>query len=161
MLRVHVIAVGLMRGAAERDLVDGYADRCRRTGRSVGFEGPFMREMPESKARTVPERKAQEAAALIAALPDGAVSIRLDERGDMPSSVAFADLIRELRDAGQRDLVFLIGGPDGLGEDIAARAPRALSFGRMTMPHLIMRVLIVEQLYRAVTLLSGHPYHRP
>jgi 23S rRNA (pseudouridine1915-N3)-methyltransferase len=159
-MRIHVIAIGRLKAGAERELVERYAGRFAAAGRTLGLTGPLLRELPESQARTGPERKGQEAAALLAAIPDAALAIRLDERGAMLSSPAFADLIAKPRDAGQRDLAFLIGGADGLGDEVAGRAPQAFCFGRMTLPHQIARVLLLEQLYRAATMLSGHPYHR-
>jgi 23S rRNA (pseudouridine1915-N3)-methyltransferase len=159
-LRIHVVAVGRPKAGPERELADRYAGRFTAAGKALGLSGPMVREIAESKARSAPERKAQEAAVILAALPEGASAVRLDECGELISSAAFADMIRQLRDAGQRDLAFVIGGADGIGDEVATRAPKAIAIGRMTIPHQIARVLLLEQLYRAATLLSGHPYHR-
>jgi 23S rRNA (pseudouridine1915-N3)-methyltransferase len=159
-VKVHVVAVGRLKAGPERDLADRYASRFTAGAKALGLSGPSIREIAESQARSTAERKAQEAALIAAALHDGVVALRLDERGDAVTSADFADLIRKLRDGGTRDLAFVIGGPDGLSDDLSARAPKAFCFGRMTMPHQIARVLLLEQLYRAATLLSGHPYHR-
>ncbi|MGL4242471.1 MAG: 23S rRNA (pseudouridine(1915)-N(3))-methyltransferase RlmH [Beijerinckiaceae bacterium] len=159
-MKVHVAAVGRLKAGPERELADRYASRFTVSAKSLGLTGPDIREIAESQARSAAERKTQEAAAILAALPDGCHAVRLDERGEAISSAAFAEMIRKLRDAGQRDLVFIIGGADGIGDNVTARAARAISFGGMTVPHQIARVLLLEQLYRAATLLSGHPYHR-
>lgn len=106
------------------------------------------------------ERKTQEAAAILQAIPPEATTLRFDERGDPVTSADFAAMIAKARDSGVRELAVIIGGADGLGDQIAARAPRVIGFGRMTMPHQIVRVLVLEQLYRTATMLSGHPYHR-
>jgi 23S rRNA (pseudouridine1915-N3)-methyltransferase len=159
-VRIHLVAVGRLKAGPERDLAGRYAERFEASGRALGLTGPTIREIAESQARDAPGRKAQEAALILAALPDDAPAVRLDERGDAISSAEFADLVRNARDSGRRDLCFVIGGADGIGEAVAARATRAIGFGRMTMPHQLARVLLLEQLYRAATLLSGHPYHR-
>jgi 23S rRNA (pseudouridine1915-N3)-methyltransferase len=159
-LRIHVAAVGRLKAGPERELADRYAGRFTASAKSLGLSGPVVRELAESQARSAAERKAQEAAAILAALPDGAAVVRLDERGEAVSSADFAEAIRRLRDAGQRDMAFVVGGADGIGDDVIARATKAIGFGRMTVPHQIARVLLLEQLYRAATLLSGHPYHR-
>jgi 23S rRNA (pseudouridine1915-N3)-methyltransferase len=159
-VRIHVVAVGRLKAGPERELADRYASRFSAVAKGLGLSGPYVREFAESQARTAAERKAQEAAAIIGALPDPGLAVRLDERGEQLSSSQFAEAIRKWRDAGQRDLVFVIGGADGVGDEASARVVKAISFGRMTMPHQIVRVLLLEQLYRAATLLSGHPYHR-
>jgi 23S rRNA (pseudouridine1915-N3)-methyltransferase len=159
-MRIHVIAVGRLKAGPERELADRYAKRFADTAKPLGLTGPVVRELAESQARSAPERKAQEAAGILAALPDDGMAIRLDERGDTISSADFAALIAKARDGGQKQLGFIIGGADGLGEDVHTRAPRALCFGRMTVPHQLARVLLLEQLYRAATVMSGHPYHR-
>jgi 23S rRNA (pseudouridine1915-N3)-methyltransferase len=159
-VRLHLVAVGRLKAGPERDLAGRYAERFAASGRALGLTGPAIREIAESQARDAPGRKAHEAALILAALPDDGLAIRLDERGEAISSDGFGAVIRKARDTGQRDMAFVIGGADGLGDAVAARAPRAICFGRMTMPHQIARVLLLEQLYRAATLLSGHPYHR-
>jgi 23S rRNA (pseudouridine1915-N3)-methyltransferase len=159
-MRITVVAVGRLKAGPERELAERYAKRFTDGAKALGLSGPVMRELAESQARSTPERKAQEAAAILSALPgDGAV-IRLDERGAMLDSAEFAEMIRKARDGGQKNLSFVVGGADGIGGDLAARAPQALCFGKMTVPHQLARVLLLEQLYRAATLLSGHPYHR-
>jgi 23S rRNA (pseudouridine1915-N3)-methyltransferase len=159
-LRVHVVAVGRLKAGPERELADRYADRFSASAKPLGLSGPVIRELAESQARSTAERKAQESAAILAALPDACLAIRLDERGEANSSAEFAGLIAKARDAGRKDMAFIIGGADGLGDPVAAVTTRAISFGRMTAPHQLVRVMLLEQLYRAATMLSGHPYHR-
>ncbi len=112
------------------------------------------------KARDTPARMADEAARLAAHVPDGAHVILLDAKGKGMTSEDFAEMLGALRDAGTRDLAFVIGGPDGLAPLPGKKAGRSLAFGPQTWPHLLARVLLTEQVYRAMTILAGHPYHR-
>ncbi len=149
-----------MKSGPERELVDRYANRFTKIAPSVGIEFRGIAQTGESKARDTETRKREEAKALI---PDNDVPARIlafDERGKAISSDEFASLIGKWRDEGARALVIVIGGADGLHESIRERADRIVSFGAMTMPHQLVRVAICEQLYRAATILSGHPYHR-
>jgi 23S rRNA (pseudouridine1915-N3)-methyltransferase len=159
-LRLHLVVVGRLKAGPERELADRYAKRITAAAKPLGFSGPTIRELGESPARSSGERKAQEAAAILQAIPADAIALRLDERGDPVTSADFAASIGKARDSGSRDFVLIIGGADGLGEQVAALAPRAISFGRMTMPHQLVRILALEQIYRAATILAGHPYHR-
>jgi 23S rRNA (pseudouridine1915-N3)-methyltransferase len=159
-MKITVLTVGRLKSGPEKDLVRRYAERFEASARPLGLSGPQIIELPESQARSAGERKAQEAQAMLAALPDEAEIMRLDERGKPVGSEEFAQNLAKLRDSGKKSLFFVIGGADGLGEAVAARAPKVISFGSMTMPHQIVRVLLLEQLYRAATILSGHPYHR-
>ena len=159
-MKIIVLAVGRLKAGPERELVLRYAGRFEAGARAIGLSGPVITEIAESQARSAPERKAQEAQLLLAALPAEAQAIRLDERGESLGSAGFARDIGQWRDAGRKSLAFIIGGADGLGEAVAERVPRVLSFGAMTLPHQLVRVLLLEQLYRAETILSGHPYHR-
>jgi 23S rRNA (pseudouridine1915-N3)-methyltransferase len=159
-MKITVLAIGRLKAGPERELAQRYAERFEAIARVLGFTGPNLVELAESQARSSAERKAQEATALLANIQEDAFVIRLDERGTTQGSEAFAQSLGQLRDAGRKSLVLVIGGADGLGEAVAARAPKCISFGAMTMPHQIVRVLLLEQLYRAATILSGHPYHR-
>ncbi len=156
---ITLAAVGRLKAGPERLLVDRYLERAGQTGRALGLS-VAVRELPESRAGRAEERMAQEAAALVALMPEGARLIALDERGETMGSEAFATRIGSWRDAGLRDLVFAIGGADGHGEALRQRADQRLAFGAMTWPHQIVRLLLAEQIYRATTILSGHPYHR-
>jgi 23S rRNA (pseudouridine1915-N3)-methyltransferase len=159
-MRIHVIAVGRLKAGPERELADRYASRFTASAKALGLTGPALKELAESQARSAPERKAQEAASILAALPGEGVAFRLDENGEAMSSADFAGLIEKARDSGQKDFSFIVGGADGIGAELATRAPRALCFGKMTVPHQLARVLLLEQLYRAATQMAGHPYHR-
>ena len=103
---------------------------------------------------------AEEAALLQKVIPAGAVICALDERGKVETSPAFADRLGRWRDAAQGDLVFVIGGADGLEPSFCTDADHLLSFGKMVWPHMLVRVMLAEQLYRAASILSGGPYHR-
>ncbi|GGD97114.1 ribosomal RNA large subunit methyltransferase H [Aureimonas endophytica] len=159
-MRVTVAAVGRMKAGLERELAQRYFDRLAKAGGAIGLDYAGLLEETESRAQTVAERKRDEAGRLLAALPDKAALCLLDETGKTFSSEEFANRLATIRDEGQRDLAILIGGPDGLDPELRARARLVVAFGAMTWPHQIVRILLAEQLYRAATILSGHPYHR-
>jgi 23S rRNA (pseudouridine1915-N3)-methyltransferase len=159
-LRIRVVAVGRLKAGPERELAGRYATRFTAAAKALGLSGPDVKELAESKARSPAERKVQEAAGILAALPPDGLAIRLDERGEAIGSADFAALIATSRDGGVKSFSFIIGGADGLSDSVADAAPKAVCFGRMTVPHQLARVLLLEQLYRAATVLSGHPYHR-
>jgi 23S rRNA (pseudouridine1915-N3)-methyltransferase len=155
-MRLTVCAVGRLRAGPERALVDDYLDRVDRTGRSLGLGPVSEQEVEDRKGGGM----AAEAALLERAIPEGAVVVALDERGKLLSSPDFAGLLAGWRDAGRGDAAFLIGGADGLAPDLRGRADLALSFGPMVWPHMLVRVMLAEQLYRATSILAGAPYHR-
>ena len=159
-MRISLFAVGRLKSGPEKELAERYIDRFAKAGPAVGLELAKITEVNESRASNSETRKREEAQALEKSLAEGAVLFLLDERGKALDSPEFAELIGSLRDAGKREILIAIGGPDGLDPELAARADRQLSFGRMTWPHQMVRVMLAEQLYRAVTILSGHPYHR-
>jgi len=158
-VKVTVVAVGRLKAGPERELLDRYRDRAHRAGRQLGLTFD-AREIPEGSARSAEGRKAEEAAAILAAVPTGSVLVALDERGKALDSRGFADRLAAWRDAGAKELAVAIGGADGLGPSVIDRADLRLAFGAMTWPHQLVRILLAEQLYRAVTILTGHPYHR-
>jgi 23S rRNA (pseudouridine1915-N3)-methyltransferase len=158
-MRVTVAAIGRLKAGPERALAERYVERANASGRKLGLV-VAVREFPESRAGDAATRKVQEADALLSAVPPKAVLVMLDETGSSQTSHAFADQLARWRDAGSGDVVFAIGGADGHGEALRTRAGHRLAFGAMTWPHQIVRCLLAEQLYRAVTILSGHPYHR-
>jgi 23S rRNA (pseudouridine1915-N3)-methyltransferase len=158
-LRLSILAVGRLKSGPERELVERYTKRIEGIGRSLGLSGPDMIELPESRARREDDRRAEEAAALLERVGSSALIV-FDERGKSPTSEAFAERCRAWRDEGRGGLACLIGGPDGLDPRIRQRADLVVSFGALTMPHQIVRALVAEQLYRALTILAGHPYHR-
>lgn len=159
-MRISLFAVGRLKSGPEKELVERYFDRFAKAGPAVGLELARITEINESRSGNAETRKREEAQALEKMLGEGTVLILLDERGKALDSPAFADLLGGIRDQGKRDLVIAIGGPDGLDPDLAAKASHMLCFGKMTWPHQMVRVMLGEQLYRAVTILSGHPYHR-
>lgn len=159
-MRISLFAVGRLKAGPEKDLASRYLDRFAKAGPAVGLELSKLIEVQESRAANPETRKREEAAALEKALPEGAVLVLLDERGKALDSEAFAGLIGRYRDNGKRDLTLAIGGADGLDPELRSRADVVLNLGSMTWPHQLVRILIAEQLYRAVTILSGHPYHR-
>ncbi|WP_372425332.1 23S rRNA (pseudouridine(1915)-N(3))-methyltransferase RlmH [Salinarimonas chemoclinalis] len=158
-MRLGLVAIGRLKAGPERALADRYVERARALARPLGLSGPEVAELPESRARRDADRRAEEAGALAARLPDG-VLVVLDERGRALDSPGFADRLGGWRDAGRPAASFVVGGPDGLDEAIRARADLVLSFGALTIPHQIVRGLVAEQIYRALTILSCHPYHR-
>lgn len=155
-MRLHLCAVGRLRTGPERDLVEDYLQRCDRTGRPLGL-GPVSEHEVEDKRGG---GMAAEAELLARAVPAGAVLVTLDERGKLLSSPEFAAQLASWRDGGRQDVAFLIGGADGIDPALRAKADLSISFGRMVWPHLLIRVMLAEQLYRAVTILAGSPYHR-
>jgi 23S rRNA (pseudouridine1915-N3)-methyltransferase len=155
-MRLHLCAVGRLRAGPERGLVDDYLQRFDRAGRALGL-GPAIEHQVEDKKHL---GMAAEAALLERAVPQGAVLIALDERGRQVSSPEFAGFLAKWRDAGRQDMAFLIGGADGLAPELRARADDALSFGQMVWPHMLVRVMLAEQIYRAAQILAGTPYHR-
>ncbi|WP_420407902.1 23S rRNA (pseudouridine(1915)-N(3))-methyltransferase RlmH [Hoeflea sp.] len=159
-MRVSLFAIGRLKAGPEKDLSARYLDRFAKSGSALGLDFARTIEVAESRASTAELRKREEAAQLERHLPEGAALILLDERGKTPDSQDFADTIARMRDDGRRDLLIAIGGPDGLDPALHARADAVICFGRMTWPHQLVRIMAAEQLYRAVTILSGHPYHR-
>ena len=158
-MRIAVLAVGRLKAGPEKELFESYAKLIRDLGRKAGISAFDVREIAEVQAATPSERRRDEAKALSAAIPRGALMIALDGGGKELTSEAFAADLARRRDAGQH-LAFLIGGPDGLGPDLLKQASSALSLGRATWPHRLARVMLAEQIYRSVTILLNHPYHR-
>ncbi|MEF2072082.1 23S rRNA (pseudouridine(1915)-N(3))-methyltransferase RlmH [Consotaella aegiceratis] len=159
-MKVMIAAVGRMKSGPERELAERYLTRLKKVGAPLALDYSGLTELAESKASSSAERKRDEAARLLAALPDKGCLVALDETGRTPSSEEFASQLAERRDGGTRDLALVIGGPDGLDDEIRRKADWVVSFGRMTLPHQILRIVLAEQLYRAATILAGHPYHR-
>ena len=159
-MRVGLVAVGRMKQGPERELVARYLDRAVAAGKSLGLTGFAVSELSESRAGSAPSRKTEEAKAIAAQLPAGGLVIALDERGKTLSSDDFAHRLARWRDDGKSALSFVIGGADGLDPAFVKAADLALSFSPLTWPHQLVRIMLAEQLYRATTILSGHPYHR-
>lgn len=159
-MRIMVIAVGRLKLGPERELADRYAGRFDDAGRRQGFRSIEVREIAESRARDASTRIAEEAAAIAALVPEKSVVVALDEHGDSIDSSSFAGHLGRWRDQSVADNVYLIGGADGLSPELQRKAKLRLAFGRATWPHQMVRVLLLEQIYRAATILAGHPYHR-
>ena len=158
-MRLSLLTIGRLKSGPERDLVERYRGRIEAAGRALGFPAFEIAELPESRARRDADRRTDEAAALLDKIGPS-VLVAFDERGKSPTSEAFAERIRAWRDEGRPGLACVIGGPDGLDPSIRQRADLVVSFGQLTLPHQIVRVLVAEQLYRALTIIAGHPYHR-
>jgi 23S rRNA (pseudouridine1915-N3)-methyltransferase len=159
-MRIHLGAVGRMKSGPEKELEKLYLARAAALGRTAGIAGLSIRDIPESRAASPELRRSEEAAKLLSALPGGAVIVALDAQGRDLSSEELATAIGRWRDSGTAEIAFLVGGPDGHGPELLAQAIASLSFGRMTWPHRLVRVMLLEQIYRAVTILVNHPYHR-
>ncbi|MTH96354.1 23S rRNA (pseudouridine(1915)-N(3))-methyltransferase RlmH [Roseibium sp. RKSG952] len=159
-MRFMIACIGRMKAGAEKDLCDRYLDRSLKSGRALGITAVKVVEFPESRAQRVDERKSEEAGTLLAAVPDGARLVALDEHGKGLSSVEFSQRLEAWRNDSVGDVVFAIGGADGHGNALVKRADVKLSLGAMTWPHQIARILLAEQIYRAMTIQTGHPYHR-
>ncbi|RVV98180.1 23S rRNA (pseudouridine(1915)-N(3))-methyltransferase RlmH [Mesobaculum littorinae] len=155
-MRVHICAVGRLRSGPERALIDDYLARFDRTGRGLGLGPAKLVEVEDRKGGGM----AGEGPLLRRAIPAGALVCCLDERGESFSSPGFADRLAQWRDQGRQDLAFVIGGADGIDPALRSEADAALSFGAMVWPHMLARVMLGEQLYRAASILAGLPYHR-
>lgn len=145
-MRITVLAIGRARGPVA-DLCADYAKR---------LTWQFTLKELEPK----PATQERESAALLAALPEGARVVVCDERGKNLGSQPFADKISQWQDDGARDIAFLLGGADGHADEVRKRADLVLGFGQLTWPHMLARVMLVEQIYRAQQIIAGHPYHR-
>ncbi len=159
-MKLAILAIGRLKAGPELELFDDYAKRARGLGRACGITEITARDFAEAKLPDAPGRMAAEAQLLAAAIPPPSFTIVLDERGKNPSSDDFAGIIRRHLDQGTASIAFLIGGPDGHGPELRKKAGLLLSLGAMTWPHRLARVMLVEQIYRAVTILVKHPYHR-
>jgi 23S rRNA (pseudouridine1915-N3)-methyltransferase len=159
-MRIIVIAVGRLKQGPERELAERFSKRFEETGRKLGFRGLDVREVAESRARDAAQRIAEEAAAIFPAIPENSVLVTLDERGDNVDSATFAQKLGQWRDQAIANTVFVIGGADGVSPELRAKAKISVAFGAATWPHQMVRVMLLEQLYRAATILAGHPYHR-
>jgi 23S rRNA (pseudouridine1915-N3)-methyltransferase len=159
-MRLLVISIGRLKRGPERELAERYRERFDDIGRKLGFRGLEIHEIPESRARDAATRIAEEATAITAAIPEKSVLVALDERGDNIDSTAFARHLGRWRDESVANTIFVIGGADGLSPDLRRKAKLRIGFGSATWPHQMVRVMLLEQIYRAATILAGHPYHR-
>ena len=159
-MRISIIAVGRLKPGPERDLCDRYQGRLTALGRSMGLGPLTVAELAESRAAQSTARRDQEAREIIARQDDKSDLILLDERGKTSTSAQFAKWLGDRRDAGTSGLCFAIGGADGHGQSARDAAASTFALGAMTLPHGLARIVLMEQLYRAATILAGHPYHR-
>lgn len=159
-MQIRIIAVGRLKAGPERELVARYLDRLQKSGRGIGITQADIVEIPESRADTERLRREQEAESIRRALAKTDTWFVLDERGKDQPSERFAATLRDLLESSTGTLAFIVGGADGVSPNLRQEAAAALCFGKMTWPHQMVRIMVCEQLYRAVTILSGHPYHR-
>jgi len=159
-MHLLIAAVGRLKQGPERDLARHYAERIEAAGRSHALGPLEITELAEGRGATADLRKADEAGRLLGAAAKAETLILLDETGKALTSRGFAEVLRVRRDAGCAKLAFAIGGPDGHGAEIKRKAALVLSVGAMTLPHGLARIILLEQIYRAVTIIGGHPYHR-
>ena len=159
-MKIGIAAIGLLKSGPEKELAAEYEQRIQGAGRQAGITGFQIQDWAESKAATADLRKVEEAKRLWSAVPDDGIVIVLDERGKALTSPEFAKLLEHHMQAGCRSLHFLIGGPDGHAADTRTKGFETVSFGPMTFPHRLLRVMLLEQIYRSVTIIVNHPYHR-
>jgi len=158
-MRIVVAAVGRLKRGPESDLSERYVERAVKSGRAIGLRSLEVIEIAESRAREPQRRMLEESIALANVIPKDAATVLLDPRGETVDSNALTKRLRGWNDGG-RDVAFVIGGPDGLAPTLSDQADLHLAFGALTWPHQLVRIMLLEQIYRATTILSGHPYHR-
>jgi len=159
-MRIIVAAIGRLKQGPETELAERYRKRAAQVGRSLGLRDVEIVEIRESRAEDAGKRMIEESIALATIIPQGAAVVLLDPRGDNLDSAGLANQLAKWRGAAKPVAVFVIGGPDGLAASLADKADVKLAFGAATWPHQLVRVMLMEQLYRAATILTGHPYHR-
>jgi 23S rRNA (pseudouridine1915-N3)-methyltransferase len=160
-VRLLIVAVGKLKRGPERELFTHYFGRAEALGRNLGLSPISSAEVSESRLSDASERRAAEAKALLMKLPDDFAVVCLEPRGEERSSAAFSRSLASWRnDSAMPGLAFVLGGPDGLSQAVSNRATLLLSLGAITLPHGLARIVLAEQLYRAMTIIAGHPYHR-
>jgi 23S rRNA (pseudouridine1915-N3)-methyltransferase len=159
-MRVVVAAIGRLKDGPERALAANHRKRAADTGRALGVREVEVIEIKESRAREPGKRIIEESIALASLMPERAAVVVLDERGQNLGSVPLTNQLRCWRDEGRGEVVFVIGGPDGMAQTLHDGASLCLSFGAATWPHQLLRIMLLEQIYRAMTIWAGHPYHR-
>jgi 23S rRNA (pseudouridine1915-N3)-methyltransferase len=159
-MRVLIVAVGRLKQGPERELAERYRKRATDFGRKIGLQTFDIVEIRESRADNLERRMLEESIAIANVIPDRAITVILDERGSTMNSASFAGRLQDWRAQDRPALVFILGGADGLAPSLRDKADFALALGALTWPHQLVRILLLEQLYRAVTILGGHPYHR-
>ena len=159
-MRLIIAAVGRLKDGPERALLEKYRDRFEGAAKRLGFGPVIWHEIAEGRAADAVKRRDEEGAALLKLVRDAEFVIALDERGKLLSSEAFAKILAKTRDGGAKTAAIIVGGPDGLSPTVRDAARLQFALGAITLPHGLARVVLAEQLYRAATILSGHPYHR-
>jgi 23S rRNA (pseudouridine1915-N3)-methyltransferase len=159
-MRIIVAAIGRLKRGPETELSERYRKRAAQTGRSLGLRDIEIIEIRESRAAEPGKRMLEESIALANVVPSGAVTVLLESRGENIDSASLAAQLAKWRSNDRPAVVFMIGGADGLSSNLREKAELRLSFGAATWPHQLVRVMLLEQLYRATTILTGHPYHR-
>lgn len=159
-MKLHLAAIGKLKTGPEKVLADDYAGRIEAMGRKAGISALRISDWVESQKPDATGRMADEAQLLWSAVPDGAYVVALDERGKSMASQDFAARLRKIQERGTHDIVFMLGGPDGHAATTRDRADELLALGPMTWPHRLVRIMLLEQIYRSVTILLNHPYHR-
>lgn len=159
-MRLTLLAIGKMKKGPETELLERYLGRTEKAGRQLGISSVLLIEHSESRAASADLRKSEEAGLLMGAMKPGGFLIALDEHGKDIGSADLSALMRKNMENAAPEMAFAIGGPDGHGQEILGAADLVLRMGKMTWPHQLARVMLAEQLYRSITILSGHPYHR-
>lgn len=159
-MRIVVAAIGRLKQSSETELSERYRKRVAQTGRQLGLRDIEIIEIRESRAADAGKRMLEESIALANVIPQDAAVVLLDSLGENLDSIGFATQLAKWRANGRPAVVFLIGGADGLAASLRENAELRLSFGAATWPHQLVRVMLLEQLYRSMTILAGHPYHR-
>jgi 23S rRNA (pseudouridine1915-N3)-methyltransferase len=159
-MRLIIAAVGRLKEGAERELLARYRERFAGMAKRLGFNPVVWHEIAESRAGSASQRMAEEGAALLKLAREADAIVVLDERGKPLTSEAFARLLAKLRDDGAGTAAILIGGADGHAAAVREAARTIVALGAITLPHGLARIVLAEQLYRAATILAGHPYHR-
>ncbi|MFL6799977.1 MAG: 23S rRNA (pseudouridine(1915)-N(3))-methyltransferase RlmH [Xanthobacteraceae bacterium] len=159
-MRIVIAAVGRLKQGPERELAERYRKRAADVGRKAGLQAFDVIEIRESKAADASRRMIEESIAIASVTPEGAPAIILDGRGENISSATLAGRLHGWRAEAKPAIVFVIGGHDGLAPGLRDKADLAIAFGAATWPHQLVRIMLLEQLYRAATMLAGHPYHR-
>ena len=159
-MRLQVLGIGKLKAGPEKTLADEYQARLEGLGRKAGITKLTVTDFAESQGQTASQRQAEEARRLADALAPKAFTLVLDERGKTFTSKSFSQFLQGHLDQGTPDLAFLIGGPDGHSAETRKHAGQLISLGEMTWPHRLVRIMLLEQIYRAVTIMVNHPYHR-
>jgi 23S rRNA (pseudouridine1915-N3)-methyltransferase len=159
-VKFHVVAIGKLKSGPEKLLAEDYASRTLALGKQAGIKALKISDWAESQRADVALRLAEEEAQLWSAVPPSAHVIVLDERGKSTTSEQFSASLRKVMDRGVSDVVFMIGGPDGHSAATREKANELMALGPMTWPHRLLRIMLLEQIYRSVTIMLNHPYHR-